>query len=157
MERKPEGMIMGRHGWVLLAALALPGAIVATPMAATQAAAADAAAQAGPAPARAANAQAVSPRSYDGSYQGRARLVHGSAAACPASRYGVVDIGDAALVFPYQPTLVLAAPVQPDGTLHAADGKAVLDGKVVRGRLAFTVRTPDCETEFHGHVVWNHP
>lgn len=151
MERKRVGMTMGRHGWVLLAALAVPGVVAATQVVAVRAAEAPAA------PARAADARAVSPRSYDGSYQGRARLVHGSAAACPASRYGVVDIGDAALVFPYQPSLVLAAPLQPDGTLHAADGKAVLDGKVIGGRLAFTVRTPECETEFHGHVVWNHP
>ena len=152
MVRKPEGMTMGRHGWVLLAALAAPGVVAVAGMAATPAAAADA-----PAKPAAAEAKPVSPRIYDGSYQGRARLVHGTGAACPASRSGVVDIGDAALVFPYQPGLVLAASLQPDGSLHAADGKAVLDGKVASGRLVFTVRTPDCETEFHGHVVWNHP
>ena len=156
MVRKPEGMTMGRHGWVLLAALAAPGVVAVAGMAAAPAAAADAPAK--PAAVTAtANAPAVSPRIYDGSYQGRARLVHGTGAACPASRSGVVDIGDAALVFPYQPGLVLAASLQPDGSLHAADGKAVLDGKVASGRLVFTVRTPDCETEFHGHVVWNHP
>lgn len=153
MVRKPEGMTMGRHGWVLLAALAAPGVVAVAGMAATPAAAADAPAK----PAAAANAPAVSPRIYDGSYQGRARLVHGTDAACPASRSGVVNIGDAGLVFPYQPGLVLAASLQPDGSLHAADGKAVLDGKVASGRLVFTVRTPDCETQFHGHVVWNHP
>jgi len=153
MNREPEGMTMGRAGRMLLAALALPGVVAVAGMAATPAVAADAPAK----PAAATNPPAVSPRSFDGSYQGRARLVHGTDAACPVSRYGVVDIGDAALVFPYQPGLVLAALLQPDGSLHAADGKAVLDGKVAGGRLAFTVRTPECETEFHGHVVWNHP
>ena len=94
---------------------------------------------------------------YDGSYQGWVALVGANGPGCPVwPRKGVIEIGDATLVYPYLPNLVLAAPVAPDGSLHAAAGPAVLDGRIVNDRLEFIVRTPNCQSRYSMRLVWNH-
>ena len=94
---------------------------------------------------------------YDGSYQGRAVLVGANGPGCPfRPHHGVVEIGDATLVYPYLPDLVLAAPVARDGSLHAAAGPAVLDGRIVNDHLEFIVRTPNCQSRYSMRFVWNH-
>jgi hypothetical protein len=94
---------------------------------------------------------------FDGSYQGRAVLLATSGPGCPVRpHYGVVEIGDAELTFPYLPDLILSAPVAPDGSLHAKAGPAVLYGRIVNDRLEFTIRTPTCLSHYSMHYVWNH-
>lgn len=94
---------------------------------------------------------------YDGSYQGRGALVSANAPGCPIwPRRGVVEIGDATLIYPYLPELILAAPVAPDGSLHAETGRAVLDGRIVNNNLEFAIRTPHCQSRYSMHFVWNH-
>jgi hypothetical protein len=94
---------------------------------------------------------------YDGSYQGRAVLVSATGPNCPVwPRNSVVEIGDATLVYPYLPNLVLAAPVARDGSLYAQAGPAVLDGRIFNNRLEFAVRTPSCQSRYSMHFVWNH-
>lgn len=94
---------------------------------------------------------------YDGSYQGQAALVRATGPGCPVwPAYGVVEIGDATLVYPYRPDLILAAAVAPDGSLHARTGPALLDGRIVNNHLYFVVRTPNCESRYSMHFIWNH-
>jgi hypothetical protein len=94
---------------------------------------------------------------FDGSYQGRAVLVRNTGHVCPIwPRRGVVEIGEAVLTFPYLPGLTFSAPVQPDGSLHAEYGPAVLDGRVAGDYLSFAVRIPECETHYNLRFVWNH-
>lgn len=94
---------------------------------------------------------------YDGSYQGWATLVGANAPGCPVwPREGVVEIGDATLVYPYLPNLVLAAPVAPDGSMHARAGRAVLDGRIVNDHLEFIIRTPNCQSLYRMRFIWNH-
>jgi hypothetical protein len=94
---------------------------------------------------------------FDGSYQGRAVLVRNTGHICPIwPRRGVVEIGVAVLTFPYLPGLTFSAPVQPDGSLHAEYGPAVLDGRVAGESLSFAVRIPECETRYNLRFVWNH-
>lgn len=94
---------------------------------------------------------------FDGSYQGRAVLVRATGPGCPVRpRYGVVVIGDAELTFPYEPDLILSAPVAADGTLHAETSPAVLDGRIINDRLEFTVRTPNCQSHYSMRYIWNH-
>ena len=94
---------------------------------------------------------------FDGSYQGRSYLVRAAGPGCPLEpRHGVVEIGDALLIYPYTPNLVLAAQVAPNGTMHTTAGPAVLDGRVVGDQLVFTIRTPLCESRYRMHFIWNH-
>lgn len=100
---------------------------------------------------------ATPPELFDGSYQGRGYLVRASAPGCPdRPRYGVVEIGDAVLVYPYTPMLVLSAQIARNGTMHGQAGPATLDGRIVGDRLDFTVRTPQCESRYRMHYIWNH-
>lgn len=94
---------------------------------------------------------------YDGSYQGHATLVRAAGPGCPVRpRNGVVEIGDATLVFPYTPNLTFAAVVQRDGTMHAESGPLRLDGRIVGNQLAFTITTPRCQSVYRMRYVWNH-
>jgi hypothetical protein len=94
---------------------------------------------------------------YDGSYQGRTALLAARGPGCPLEpRKGVIEIGDAVLIYPYTPDLILSAPVQRDGSVHATSGPAVLDGRIVNDRLFFTIRTPACLSSYSAHFVWNH-
>ncbi len=94
---------------------------------------------------------------YDGSYQGRVRLVRAIGPACPRwPGYGVVVIGDATLYYPYEPDLNFAAPVTREGTMHDRIGPAVLDGRIAGNQLAFTIKTPQCQSYYRMHFVWNH-
>ena len=94
---------------------------------------------------------------YDGSYQGHAALLAANGPFCPREPHkGVIEIGDAVLVYPYTPNLILTAPVQPDGSVHAREGAAVLDGRIVGNWLNFTIRTPNCLSWYNLHFVWNH-
>jgi hypothetical protein len=45
------------------------------------------------------------------------------------------------------------APVQPDGSVYAVSGPSVLSGRLAGGRLAFTVRTPVCESHYNMRYV----
>jgi hypothetical protein len=97
---------------------------------------------------------------YDGDYQGRASLVsaQGGAqgSACPAGRYGVIEVADHTLNFAYLPDVVFVADVAADGTIHDTSGPAVLDGRIANGDLTMTVKTPQCQTSYSASVVWNH-
>ncbi len=97
----------------------------------------------------------LTPVSYDGNYQGHAQLVSASG-VCPPSSYGVIQIADNTLNFAYLPTIIFVAGVAPDGALHQAQGPVVLDGRITGGRLAMTIRTPQCETRYGARIVWNH-
>jgi hypothetical protein len=92
----------------------------------------------------------------DGSYQGLGSLQTANAPTCPASEYGPLEVGDMVLHYAYTPAIIFEAPIQPDGTLHDEEGPAVLDGKLVDNRLAFTVTTPDCTSTYNNKFIWNH-
>lgn len=94
---------------------------------------------------------------YDGSYQGHPSLLAANGPGCPLEpRKGVIEIGDAVLIYPYTPDLILTAPVRPDGSVHAVQGAAVLDGRIANNRLDFTIRTPNCLSRYSTRFVWNH-
>jgi hypothetical protein len=84
----------------------------------------------------------------DGTYKGAVQLVTARAPACPPSREGSVEIGDQTLYFGYLPNIIFIAPVQPDGTVHAVAGPSILDGRLTKGRLIFTVTTPVCQSRY---------
>jgi hypothetical protein len=98
----------------------------------------------------------VPQRLVDGSYQGRAKLVLGKPGPCPKSRYGFVEIGDGTLIFPYTPKLVFQARVQPDGTVFSKLDGGELSGRTDGRHLDMTIKTPQCETHYHLHYIWNH-
>jgi hypothetical protein len=89
----------------------------------------------------------------DGSYKGGVTLVATQSPACPASSFGQIEIGDQTLYFAYQPNTMFVAPIRPDGSVYAVSGPSVLDGKLTGGRLAFTVRTPVCESRYNMRYV----
>jgi len=89
----------------------------------------------------------------DGNYKGAANLVATQSPACPGSSFGKIEIGDRTLYFAYQPHTMFVAPIQPDGSVYAVSGPAVLDGKLTGGRLAFSVRTPVCESHYNMRYV----
>lgn len=94
---------------------------------------------------------------YDGSYQGHTYLLAANGPGCPLEPHnGVIEIGDAVLIYPYTPTLILTAPVLPDGSVHSVAGPAVLDGRIANNRLNFTIHTPNCLSSYSTHFVWNH-
>ncbi|MBX5454644.1 MAG: hypothetical protein K6U10_12015 [Acidobacteriia bacterium] len=95
-------------------------------------------------------------RLVDGSYQGKAKLVFGKPGPCPKSSYGFVEIGDGTLVFPYTPKLVFQARVQPDGTVFSKLDGGELSGRTDGRHLDMTIKTPQCETQYHLHYIWNH-
>jgi hypothetical protein len=100
---------------------------------------------------------AIPSERFDGSYQGHTALLAASGPGCPLDPHkGVIEIGDAVLIYPYTPELILTAPVRPDGSVHAVAGPAVLDGRIVNNRLSFTIRTPTCLSRYSTHFVWNH-
>ena len=92
----------------------------------------------------------------DGSYHGRPVLQAGTEPTCPGTHYGYFEVADRDLHFAYQPDIVFDVPVQPDGTLHDVQGKAVLDGKAANDSLVLTVTTPDCRTFYSTGFIWNH-
>lgn len=93
---------------------------------------------------------------FDGGYFGRAELVRARTPdACPASRTGVVEVGDKRLSFAYQPQVIFNPPVKPDGVLHDTVGPAVLDGRIDGERLVMDVVTPDCETRYNLRILHN--
>jgi hypothetical protein len=96
------------------------------------------------------------PQHWDGSYQGRSVLVRATSPACPPSRRGVIEIGDNTLFFPYLPDTIFTTAVAADGTMHGVAGVTHLDGRVADGRLAMTISSPVCETQYTGRYVWNH-
>ena len=89
----------------------------------------------------------------DGNYKGAASLVATQSPACPGSSFGKIEIGDRTLYFAYLPNTMFVAPIQPDGSVYAVSGPAVLDGKLAAGRLAFRVRTPVCESHYNMRYV----
>jgi hypothetical protein len=84
----------------------------------------------------------------DGTYKGDATLVMARSPTCPRGKEGSVEIGDQTLYFGYQPDVLFIAPVQTNGTVHAVAGPSVLDGRLVNGRLVFSVTTPVCRTRY---------
>lgn len=88
------------------------------------------------------------PAKVDGDYKGRSVLAENSPPGCPGDSTGLIEIGDQQLVFAYRPDTIFIAPIQADGTLHATQGSAVLDGTLAERRLVFTVRTPICESAY---------
>jgi hypothetical protein len=93
---------------------------------------------------------------FDGSYEGTPQLVSNDGPGCPGERRGVVEVGDGALHFAYQPTVFFVTPVSSDGTIHGTVGDAVLDGRITGDELAMTVTTPHCHSQYALHFVWNH-
>jgi hypothetical protein len=89
----------------------------------------------------------------DGNYKGAASLVAAQSPACPGNSFGKIEIGDRTLYFAYLPNTMFIAPIQPDGSVYAVSGPAVLDGRLAGGRLAFTVRTPVCESHYNMRYV----
>lgn len=87
----------------------------------------------------------------NGFYQGRMRQVETKIPACPLPALGVIEIGDRTLLYPYTFELIYVAPIQADGTIHAAVGNTTLDGTLIDGRLAFNVTTPECQASFDFH------
>ena len=98
----------------------------------------------------------VSTNPIDGSYQGRVRLLHANLPTCQRRQYGVIEVGDHTLFLAYDPATIFTVPVQDDGTVHAEMSPYVLDGRVANNRLAFTVTSPDCQTAYSMHFIWNH-
>ena len=95
------------------------------------------------------------PHWYNGSYQGRERLVHATIPNCPPTRYGVVEVGDATLELAYAPDLIFTIPVTAGGALSSTGGPARLEGKIVGRHLEMTVATTSCRTRFDMNMVWN--
>ncbi len=89
----------------------------------------------------------------DGNYKGAANLVATQSPACPGSSFGKIEIGDQTLYFAYLPNTMFVAPIRPDGSLYAVSGPSVLNGRLAGGRLAFTVRTPVCESHYNMRYV----
>jgi hypothetical protein len=89
----------------------------------------------------------------DGNYKGVADLVAAQSPACPGDSFGKIEIGDRTLYFAYLPNTMFIAPIRPDGSVYAVSGPAVLDGRLAGGRLAFTVRTPVCESHYNMRYV----
>lgn len=89
----------------------------------------------------------------DGSYKGAVNLVAAQSPACPGNSFGRIEIGDRTLYFAYLPNTMFIAPIRPDGSVYAVSGPAVLDGRLAGGRLAFTVRTPVCESHYNMRYV----
>jgi hypothetical protein len=84
----------------------------------------------------------------DGTYKGEAALLSATGPDCPAPRPGIIVIGDGRLMYPYDPATPLIAPIGADGAMRAQAGNATLEGRIGEGSLAFTVRTPSCETAY---------
>lgn len=95
------------------------------------------------------------PLRFDGSYKGVARLVQGGP-GCPASRRGVVMVGDNTLTYAYTPNQVFRVPVGADGSLHGVAGSTTLDGQIVNDRLTMTIKGPDCATDYVASFTLNH-
>ena len=94
---------------------------------------------------------------HDGSYQGNTALLGVRGPGCPHEPHkGVIEIGDAVLIYPYTPDVILTAPVRPDGTVHAVTGRAVLDGRIWNDWLVFSISTPNCFSSYRTRFVWNH-
>lgn len=92
---------------------------------------------------------------FDGSYQGREKLVRATIPNCPPTQYGVIEIGDATLQFAYAPDLTFTVPVAADGTLASAESLATLRGRIVGRHLELTITTASCQTQFRMEMVWN--
>ncbi len=95
------------------------------------------------------------PHWFDGSYQGRGKLVHATIPNCPPTRDGVLEIGDATLQFAYAPDLIFTIPVAADGTLTSVAGSTTLHGQIIGRHLELTVTTASCQTRFRMDMVWN--
>lgn len=89
----------------------------------------------------------------DGNYKGAVDLVATQSPACPGNSFGKIEIGDRTLYFAYLPNTMFIAPIGPDGSIYAVSGTSVLDGRLAGGRLAFTVRTPVCESHYNMRYV----
>lgn len=89
----------------------------------------------------------------DGNYKGAVFLAAAQSPACPGSDFGKIEIGDRKLYFAYRPEILFVAPILSDGTLYAVSGPSVLSGTLIDGRLAFTVRTPVCESRYNMRYV----
>ena len=101
------------------------------------------------------NQSPAGPLHFDGNYKGHAWLVSASG-ACPNGRHGVLLIGDNVLTYAYTPLIVFQVPVGPDGLLHGVAGEATLDGRIEGERLAMTIATATCTTQFDADFVLNH-
>lgn len=84
----------------------------------------------------------------DGVYKGLAQAVRVGSPACPQLTEGTVEIGDQTLHFAFTPSTIFITPVQPDGTVLTQLPDAKLDGRLVDGRLRFSVSNPVCETRY---------
>lgn len=85
---------------------------------------------------------------FEGFYQGREELVMGEVPQCPREQYGFVSVGDGTLLYAYSHDLVFVARPGTTGELHATAGDGALDGSIADDRMVFTVKTPDCQTDF---------
>lgn len=84
----------------------------------------------------------------DGTYKGDVQLVSASGPDCPASRYGIITIGDNRLVYSSGTRQNFVALIAPDGTVRGQSGTATLEGRVGNGDLAFTIRSATCESRY---------
>lgn len=98
----------------------------------------------------------VSTNPIDGSYQGQVRLLHATLQSCQRRQYGVIEIGDHTLFLAYDPATFFTVPVQDDGLVHAETNGYVLNGRIANNRLVFTVTSPECQTAYNMHFIWNH-
>ena len=84
----------------------------------------------------------------DGTYKGTAELLSANGPECPTSRPGIVTIGDNRLVYSSGTRQNFVALIARDGSLRSTTGDATLEGQVGNGNLAFTIRSPTCESRY---------
>ncbi len=84
----------------------------------------------------------------DGTYKGEAILVSATGPDCPASRPGIITIGDNRLVYSSGTRQNFVALIAADGTIRGQSGTATLEGRIGNGDLAFSIRSATCESRY---------
>jgi hypothetical protein len=93
-------------------------------------------------------APALPAAALDGIYDGRATRELADTADCPPAGPGMLEVGDATLVYGADAATVFDVPLAAGGRLHAQSGGAVLDGSLNGDRLAFSVSKPGCRVSY---------
>jgi hypothetical protein len=87
----------------------------------------------------------------DGTYRGIARLTRAAIAGCPRSGNRVVTVQGNALSMLYRGQrayYALAAVVDPDGSIHASDGRGTIDGQINGKHMDLIVGSDYCEMRY---------
>lgn len=84
----------------------------------------------------------------EGTYKGDVQLISASGPDCPASRSGIITIGDNRLVYSSGTRQNFVALIGADGAIRGQSGSATLEGRVGNGDLGFTIRSATCESRY---------